>query len=442
MKKKLVLFVLLLLCAALSFSVGVLAFSRDNLANRAAGRVSTVLGEESVAKIGDTVCLFLDGEEVSVAFGITPLTHREEVGYLSNLRLTFADGAAIPAEATVFYKDGTSAVLPLGAKNNDFYLTLRSEGVSRIVYEGDLPTLAEANPTRLHVNVFWVFLLFLAPLMIGWSVIEALFDRTEFKKDVVSLKRYRYLLYDLVGRDLKTKYRRSALGLLWSVLNPLLMMLVLTAVFSNIMRVEVEGGFALFYLTGYIMFNFVSESTNMSLSSVYYASGLIKKVYLPKYVFPLEKSIFSFVNMLFSLIAFVIVFVVFAISGKVAPHATMLLFPLPMLYLFVFSLGLSLVLSAVYIFFRDVGHIWGVLLTVWMYASPVIYPVSILPAWLASLMKLNPLYHYITYFRGVMLYGTLPSFADNAVCLLFALAMLGFGITVFRKSQDKFILYI
>lgn len=426
MKKKLVLFVLLLLCAALSFSVGVLAFSRDNLANRAAGRESAVLGEEACVRLGDTVTLSLAGAE----------------GETRNLRLTFADGAAIPAEATVFYRNGTSAVLPLGAKNDDFYLSIQSEGVSHILYEGDLPTLAEVNPTRLHANVFWVLLLFLAPFVIGWSVVEILFDRAEFKKDIVSLKRYRYLLCDLVGRDLKTKYRRSALGLLWSVLNPLLMMLVLTAVFSNIMRVEVEGGFALFYLTGYIMFNFLSESTNMSLSSVYYASGLIKKVYLPKYLFPLEKCIFSFVNMLFTLIAFVIVFVVFAISGKIAPHATMLLFPLPMLYLFVFCLGLGLVLGAVYIFFRDVGHIWGVLLTVWMYASPIIYPITILPEFIASVMKLNPLYHYITYFRNVMLYGTLPTLEDNAICILFALAMLGFGITVFRKSQDRFILYM
>ena len=102
----------------------------------------------------------------------------------------------------------------------------------------------------------------------------------------------------------------------------------------------------------------------------------------------------------------------------------------------------ELVLAAVNIFFRDIGHIYSVLLTVWMYASPVIYPVAILPGWLQSLMKLNPLYHYITYFRNIMLYGTLPSLTDNLVCILFALAALAFGITVFRKAQDKFILYI
>lgn len=291
-------------------------------------------------------------------------------------------------------------------------------------------------------SIFYAVLIGATALAALWAVTEALFDKTEFKKDFAALGRYKYLLYDLVSRDLKTKYRRSVLGLLWSVLNPLLMMLVLTAVFSKVMRIEVEGGFALFYLTGYIMFNFVSESTNMSLSSVFHASGLIKKVYLPKYVFPLEKCIFSFVNMLFSLLAFVIVFVVFIFTDGASPSFTMLLFPLPMLYLGIFCLGLSLILSAVFIFFRDIGHIWGVLMTLWMYASPIIYPISILPAYVQSLMRFNPLYHYITYFRNVMLYDTLPTLGDNIVCLMFAFAALAIGITVFRKAQNKFILYI
>ncbi len=437
MKKKLILLLLFLLCAALSFGVSTLAFSKDNLANRAEQRKVSAY----------------DSAAFSSANGMHVITLHAFDGYVNNIRLSFSRSDTLPAEVTVYYTENAeelfraekSVKAELEVKNSDLYLSLEKDIYSaKLVFDGgaSLPSMAETNPQRLHVNVFLAILLFAAPFVILWSMTEMFFDRKEFKKDISSLRRYKYLLLDLVGRDLKTKYRRSVLGVLWSVLNPLLMMLVLTAVFSNIMRVQVEGGFALFYLTGYIMFNFVSESTNMSLSSVYYASGLIKKVYLPKYLFPLEKCIFSFVNMLFSLIAFVIVFVIFTVTGQASAHVTMLLFPIPMLYLFVFSLGLSLFLAAIYIFFRDIGHIYGVLLTVWMYASPVIYPVSILPAWLASVIKINPLYHYITYFRNIMLYGTLPSFSDNLVCLLFAFAMLGFGITIFRKAQDKFILYI
>lgn len=293
-------------------------------------------------------------------------------------------------------------------------------------------------------DVQWVFtiLAFFFPLIIGYSVIEMIFDRESLKKDIFAMKRYKYLLGDLVAKDVKTKYRRSALGVLWSVLNPLLMMAVLTVIFSNIIRVEVEGGFALFYLTGYIIFNFISEATGFALYTITSAAPLIKKVYLPKYVFPLEKCIFSLVNMLFSLIAFVIVFVAFCIAGKVTPHLTMLMFPIPIILAFVFCLGICLILSATMVFFRDIGHIWGILLTVWMYASPIIYPIDILPAWLGRVLRLNPLTHYIDYFRNVMIYGKVPSLSENLICILFSLSSFLIGVVIFRKKQDKFVLHI
>jgi ABC-2 type transport system permease protein len=285
---------------------------------------------------------------------------------------------------------------------------------------------------------------FIFPLVIGYSVVEMIFDRESLKKDIFAMKRYKYLLSDLVSKDIKTKYRRSLLGVLWSVLNPLLMMAVLTAIFSNIIRVEVEGGFALFYLTGYIIFNFISEATSFALYTITSAAPLIKKVYIPKYVFPLEKCIFSLVNMLFSLIAFVIVFVAFSIAGKITPHLTMLMFPIPMVLVFIFCHGICLILSATMVFFRDIGHIWGILLTIWMYASPIIYPIDIdiLPAWLVSVLRLNPLTHYIDYFRSVMIYGRVPSASETLICVLFSLASLLFGAVIFRKKQDKFLLHI
>lgn len=296
--------------------------------------------------------------------------------------------------------------------------------------------------TLFKSDVLLSALVALLVMVISSSVTSTLFDIEYFKKDVCALKRYKYLLFDLVVRDLKTKYRRSALGIFWSVLNPLLMMAVLTAVFSNIMRVEVEGGFALFYLTGYLLFNFISESTNFALHSITTAAPLIKKVFIPKYIFPLEKCIFSLVNLLFSLIAFILVFVAFWISGNAAPSFTMLLFPIPLIYIFVFSLGISLILSALVVFFRDIGHLWGVFITMWMYASPIIYPISILPEWFAKIVRLNPLYHFVEYFRGVMIYSTLPTPCENVICILYALASLSLGIVIFRKNQDKFILYI
>ena len=302
-----------------------------------------------------------------------------------------------------------------------------------------------ATPALWDIHWFHAALALFTTLGLAYFLIEALFDRKEFAKDIRALGRYRFLLFDLVSRDIKTKYRRSVLGILWSVLNPLLMMLVLNVVFIHVMRVKVDdpGGFPLFYLTGYLLFVFLQEATSVSMQSVFSAAPLIKKVYLPKYIFPLEKCIFSLVNLLFSLIAFVIVFVFYAIADPlVSPHLTMLLFPLPVIYIFIFALGLSLILSAAYIFFRDIAHIYGIFLTVWMYASPIIYPKTYLGARLASLMNFNPLFHYIEYFRDVMIRGEVPGLYENFVCLLFSLLFLAVGITVFRKAQDKFVLFI
>ena len=401
-------------CLALAVFFGVIHFSADNLENRKNGY------EYAEVLHPDGKVVVLNG------------------AYLNNVKVKGEIGS-------VFAYSMTGEVVLASSvtqKNDDLYYNfdIYADAVAFSLASDN--AVAEVNPTSLNINVLLTLLLFLAPLCVAWAIINALYDKVAFKKDIVSMKRYKYLLYDLVTRDIKTKYRRSVLGVLWSVLNPLLMMLVLTAVFSQIIRVEVEGGFALFYLTGYIIFNFVSESSNFSLFSVINAGGLIKKVYIPKYVFPLEKTIFSLVNMLFSLTAFVIVFIIFLITGQVEAHATMLLFLVPMIYVFVFSLGLNLIVATLNVFFRDVGHLWGVFMTVWMYATPIIYPITLVPSWLQGIIRLNPLYHYVNYFRNVMIYGTLPSLADNLICIGYALMFLAIGITVFRKNQDKFVLHI
>ena len=414
MKKKLILCSLAIVFLALALLFGVVRFSSDNIENRKNDYKNLVLENLTVA-----------GEAHVIG------------GYLNNVKV---NGTVLSVFASTAEGE---RILPTSIvqKNDDLYYNFGCY-VHAVVITGASEARVEVNPTSFNVNVMLTFFIFVLPLVLAWAIYNALEDRIAFKKDVTAIKRYKYLLSDLVTRDIKTKYRRSALGVLWSVLNPLLMMLVLTAVFSKIIRVEVEGGFALFYLTGYIIFNFISESSNFSLTSMINAGGLIKKVYIPKYIFPLEKTIFSLVNMLFSLIAFVLVFGIFLATGKVEIHATMLLFFIPMIYIFIFAFGLNLILSTLNVFFRDVGHLWGVFVTVWMYATPIIYPINIVPEWLQSIIRFNPLYHYVTYFRNVMIYGTVPSLTDNLICFGFSLIFLLVGITVFRKNQDKFVLHI
>lgn len=238
-------------------------------------------------------------------------------------------------------------------------------------------------------------------------------------------------------RDIKVKYRRSILGLFWSILNPLMMMVVITTVFQNIFRIKVEN-FPIYYLTGSTIFGLFSEASNSAMTSVLNASSLIKKVYIPKYIFPLEKVLFAFVNFMFSLIAVIFMFLVLRFHVT----WTALLFFVPALYVLVFSIGVGLVLSSTSIFFRDIVHLYSVVLLAWQYLTPIVYPFEALPDKVKMVMSFNPMYHYVDYFRQVLMYGTIPSLTSNLVCLGFSVFALLVGLHVFKKNQDRFILFI
>lgn len=260
---------------------------------------------------------------------------------------------------------------------------------------------------------------------------------TKIKNSFYGLRKYEPLLKELVIRDIKVRYRRSILGLLWTVLNPLLMMVVMTTVFSKLFVNDIEN-FSVYYLTGYILYMFVNESTNSALFSVVYNGTLMKKVYIPKYMFPLSKVASSLVNLGFSFIAMFIVMILTCTKLQ----ATILLTPLIICYVTLFATGLGLILSTIYVFFRDCGHFYGVVMLVWMYLTPLFYPKDILGEQLQHYLVLNPLYHYVTYFRMIILDGVIPGVMDNIICFSMGMIALGIGIVIFYMQQDKFILYI
>ncbi|MGI6169708.1 MAG: ABC transporter permease [Christensenellales bacterium] len=259
--------------------------------------------------------------------------------------------------------------------------------------------------------------------------------KEKFKAHLTTLHSYRGLAKELVSRDLKTKYRRSFLGYLWSLLNPLLMMLVIATVFSRVLDIRIEN-FTIYLLTGQVIFNFFSESTTFAMGSIINNGPLIRKVYVPKYLFPASKVLSSFVGLVFSLLAVVIMLII----TQTPITWAILLFPLPLLYILVFSMGVGLLLSAITVFFRDIMHLYSVVLQAWMYATPIIYPVEMLGS-LAPLMKYNPMFHYVECFRSIVMYGTLPSLERNLFCIGFSLLMLVIGIVVFYRKQDRFILF-
>ena len=259
----------------------------------------------------------------------------------------------------------------------------------------------------------------------------------QFHNSWRNFSKYRPLIRELVTRDLKVKYRRSVLGYVWSILNPLLMMLLQTLVFSYMFRFDIPN-FPLYLICGNTLFNFFNESTNMGMGSVLGNSSLIKKVYVPKFIFPISRVVSSFVNLLFSLAAIILVMLI----TRATFYWTIFLSWLPLVLLFFFSCGLGLLLSALAVYFRDMMHLYSILTMGWMYATPLFYPITALPETLQKLMKLNPLYHYINLFRNLMMYGNIPGPNTWIACIGSAAVMLAVGLAAFRKLQRNFILYL
>lgn len=258
------------------------------------------------------------------------------------------------------------------------------------------------------------------------------------RQSFARFRKYEPLIRELVTRDLKVKYRRSFLGYVWSILNPLLMMALQTVIFSYMFSSNIPN-YPLYLICGNTLFTFFNESANMGMASVLGNSSLIKKVYIPKYIFPLEKTCFGLVNYFFSFIALIIIMIV---TGTPL-HATVLLAVYPIVTLFFFSLGVGLVLSTMAVFFRDVIHLWEVFTTVLMYFSAIFYhPSQFGVAALETFIKFNPIYWYITAFRAVVLDGELLTWNMVWICGLCSLVMLALGLLVFKKKQDKFVLYM
>lgn len=251
------------------------------------------------------------------------------------------------------------------------------------------------------------------------------------------LKRFMPLVRQLVKRDLKVKYRRSVLGYLWSLLNPLLMMCVMSFVFTTIFQSNIPN-YPLYLICGQTLWNFFNEATNRAMFSIIDNGQLIKKVYIPKFIFPLSRVYSSFVMMSFSLAAILIVMV----FTRAQLHLTLLLFWLPLILLFFFCCGVGLVLAALATYFRDVTHLYGVLTTLWMYITPIFYDMSILPRQVQNVLSLNPMNHYIAFFRSLILYGELPGVQTWAMCIGAGAAAMAAGLAIFRRLQRNFILYI
>ena len=252
-----------------------------------------------------------------------------------------------------------------------------------------------------------------------------------------TFKKYKYLLYQLVKKDIKLKYRSSYLGVLWTLLEPLLTMLVLTVVFSSLLGKRTKD-FPVYILTGRLLYSFFSGSTKTALKSVRSNAGMIKKVYVPKYMYPCAGVISGYVMFLISLL---VLFVVAAARG-VRPTWHLLEALFPLFIVFVMTLGVGLVLSTIAVFFRDMEYLWGVALMLLMYACAIFYRVEdVVSESNRWIFRLNPLYAVIENFRNAV-FGLPMNVTAQLYSLGFSVVALAAGIFIFYKNQDKFILHL
>lgn len=257
------------------------------------------------------------------------------------------------------------------------------------------------------------------------------------KKYIDNFLKFQPLLLELVSRDIKTKYRRSILGVFWTLLNPLLMMIVLSVVFSNLFRFQIEN-FPLYLLSGQIIFNFFSESTQSGMQAIINSASLIKKVYIPKYLFVFAKILSSTINIFASFCALIFVM----IFTRAELHYTVILVIFPLALIIIFSTGVALILAAFAVKFRDIVHLYSVFLTAFMYLTPIIYPISILSGFIRKIVMINPLTNILEIFRGLVIYNTLPSLQVIMLAVIPCAIILILGMYVFYKNQDNFIMYI
>lgn len=262
------------------------------------------------------------------------------------------------------------------------------------------------------------------------------------KKDILfttlfALKKYGFLIEQLVKRDFKIRYKRSVLGVLWSFLNPLLTMVVQYIVFSQLFRSDIEN-FPVYLLSGLVVFNFFNEAVSIALGSIVYSASLITKVYVPKYIYPISKVLSSSINLAISIVP---LFLAMALTGE-AFTKSLLMLPFLMICVIGFSIGIGMLLSALMVFFRDTQFLWGIVSLLWMYLTPIFYPVSIVSKSFAWIYPYNPMYHFVNFIRILLMDGISPEPRAYVQCALAAVIALLIGGFTFKKTQDKFILNI
>lgn len=251
------------------------------------------------------------------------------------------------------------------------------------------------------------------------------------------IKQYRFLFEELVKRDFTKKYKRTVLGMFWSVLGPLMNLGVMALVFTQFFGRNMEH-YIIYMFCGNLLFGYFKESTSGGMTALQANAGIFSKVNVPKYMFLLSKNISVLINFTINLL----VLFIFCIFDHVTFTWKFILLIYPICCLVVFNLGIGLILSALYIMFKDMKYLYDVFITLLMYLSAIFYSIDAYPLQKQYLFYLNPIYVYIRYFREIILDGIIPTFTFHLLAAGYAIIVLAIGALIYKKQNYKFLYYI
>lgn len=254
---------------------------------------------------------------------------------------------------------------------------------------------------------------------------------------IQKLKKHSFLFEELVKRDFKQKYKRTVLGMLWSMLSPLMMLLVMALVFTKFFGRDIPH-YVIYLFCGNLLFNYFKDATSNGMTSLVANSGIITKVNVPKYLFLFSKNVSSLLNFALTLVIF---FIFVAIDG-IAFSWKFLLLLYPIACLTIFNVGVGLILSALYVAFKDVSYLYDIFTMVLMYLSAIFYSIDVFALKVQYLFYMNPVYVYIRYFRKIVIENDIPAPSFHLLCLFYAAAVFIIGCIVYKKNNYKFIYYM
>ena len=375
-----------------------------------------------------------DGKYTTIPLPDSVETHRGEA-----YTLTLTTTGCTPGNAVTLYCGNTVTAgrfdIVQSIADGDRYTLNGERGI------GKLCVKVNGVRTLSFYKVYWLivagaFLVIAAFCVCWWK--QARQGKNNPLVAICTLStRYAFLIKQLVSRDFKTKYKRSALGMAWSFLNPLLTMSVQYIVSSTLFKSNIPT-YPVYLLSGIVFMNFFNEAVAMCMTSITGNASLIKKIYMPKYIYPVSRILSSLVNFALAILP---LFLVMIFTGT-AFRPSLILLVFDILCMLCFVMGMGLLLTTAMTFFQDTQFLWGVVSMMWMYLTPVFYPESIIPAQFLTLYHMNPMYQYITFARICIIDGVSPEPMAYLWCIVSSLVVLALGVVAFKKNQDKFVLYL